>query len=115
MNTLARRSVLRRGGLLGAVLALDAVSPAPARTTPAASPRSFKAIDAALVEGVSRNDVAGVLAVAATPEGVVDEGAFGKANVATGAPMTADTVFWLLSMTKAFTRRPACSWSSRAD
>ncbi|TIU40282.1 MAG: beta-lactamase family protein, partial [Mesorhizobium sp.] len=47
--------------------------------------------------------VAGVIAVAATRKGMVYEGAFGKANVATGAPMTLDTVFWLLSMTKAFT------------
>ena len=63
----------------------------------------FKAIDAALRGGISKNDVAGVVAMAATPKGVVYEGAFGKANVATGAPMTVDTVFWLLSMTKAFT------------
>jgi hypothetical protein len=35
--------------------------------------------------------VAGVIAVAATPKGVVYEGAFGKANVATGAAMTLDT------------------------
>src|ERR1700676_2407952 len=34
---------------------------------------------------------------------MVYEGAFGKANAATSAPMTLDTVFWLLSMTKAFT------------
>jgi methyl acetate hydrolase len=89
--------------MLGAILALDAVSPALAGTTPAASSVRFKAIDAALRGGVSKNDVAGVVAMAATPKGVVYEGAFGKANVATGAPMTVDTVFWLLSMTKAFT------------
>ncbi len=89
--------------MLGAILALDTVSPALARTTPAGSSVRFKAIDAALRGGVSRNDVAGVIAVAATPKGMVYEGAFGKANVATGAPMTLDTVFWLLSMTKAFT------------
>ena len=103
MNHLTRRTMLQRGGMLGAVLALDAVSPALAETTPAGSSARFKAIDAALRGGVSRNDVAGVIAVAATPKGVVYEGAFGKANVATGAAMTLDTVFWLLSMTKAFT------------
>jgi methyl acetate hydrolase len=103
MNHLTRRTMLQRGGMLGAVLALDAVSPALAGTTPAGSSARFKAIDAALRGGVSRNDVAGVIAVAATPKGMVYEGAFGKANVATGAAMTLDTVFWLLSMTKAFT------------
>src|SRR3981081_1376695 len=102
MNHITRRTMLQRGGM-GAVLALDAVSPALAGTTPARSSARFKAIDAALRGGVSRNDVAGVIAVAATPKGVVYEGAFGKANVATGAAMTLDTVFWLLSMTKAFT------------
>src|SRR6202790_3155799 len=103
MNHLTRRTMLQRGGMLGAVLALDAVSPALAEKPPAGSSARFKAIDAALRGGVSRNDVAGVIAVAATPKGVVYEGAFGKANVATGAAMTLDTVFWLLSMTKAFT------------
>jgi len=103
MNHITRRTMLQRGGMLGAVLALDAVSPALAGTTPAGSSARFKAIDAALRGGVSKNDVAGVVAMAATPKGVVYEGAFGKANVATGAAMTLDTVFWLLSMTKAFT------------
>src|SRR3982074_830057 len=103
MNHLTRRTMLQRGGMLGAILALDTGSPALARTTPAGSSVRFKAIDATLRGGVSRNDVAGIIAVAATPKGMVYEGAFGKANVATGAPMTLDTVFWLLSMTKAFT------------
>ncbi|MFI0849692.1 serine hydrolase domain-containing protein [Mesorhizobium sp. IMUNJ23232] len=89
--------------MLGALLALDAVSPALAATRPTASLRSAGAIDAVLGGGVSRNDVAGVVAMAATNNGIVYEGTFGKSNVATGAPMTADTVFWLLSMTKAFT------------
>jgi uncharacterized protein (DUF1501 family) len=58
MNHLTRRTMLHRGGMLGAVLALDAVSPALAETTPAGSSARFKAIDAALRGGVSRNDVA---------------------------------------------------------
>ena len=103
MNHITRRTMLHRGTMLGAVLALDAVSPALAGTTPAASSVRFKAIDAALREGVSKNDVAGVVAMAATPKGIVYVGAFGEANVATGVPITVDTVFWLLSMTKAFT------------
>src|ERR1700676_3364561 len=63
MNHLTRRTMLQRGGMLGAVLALDAVSPALAETTPAGSSARFKAIDAALRGGVSRNDVAGVVAI----------------------------------------------------
>jgi methyl acetate hydrolase len=38
-----------------------------------------------------------------TRRGIVCEDSFGKANVATGSPMTPDLVFWLPSMTKAFT------------
>src|SRR3981081_4766937 len=98
MNHITRRTMLQRGGV-GVFVALDAVSPRLAGRPPAASSVRFKAIDAALRGGVSKNDVAGVVAMAATPKGVVYEGAFGKANVATGAGMTLDTVFWLLSMT----------------
>ncbi|MDT3379601.1 serine hydrolase domain-containing protein [Labrys neptuniae] len=103
MNPITRRTMLQRGSMLGPILALDAISPALAGTTPAVSSRRFKAIDAAMLDGVSRKDVAGVVAMAATPKGIVYEGTFGKANAETAAPMTTDTVFWLLSMTKAFT------------
>jgi CubicO group peptidase (beta-lactamase class C family) len=103
MNEMTRRTLLQRSGMLGAVLALDVVRPMPAGAVPAASSRRFKAIDADLTAGVSRNDVAGVVALAATRQGLIYEGAFGTANTKTGAPMTADTVFWLLSMTKALT------------
>ncbi|HLZ65354.1 MAG TPA: serine hydrolase domain-containing protein [Aliidongia sp.] len=103
MNEVTRRTLLQRGGMLGAILALDTVRPVPAGAVPATSSRRFKAIDAALAAGVSKNDVAGVVALAATPRELIYEGAFGTANTATGAPMKADTVFWLLSMTKAFT------------
>jgi CubicO group peptidase (beta-lactamase class C family) len=89
--------------LLGGLLALDTVSSVRAAPRPAAVFRNAGAIDAVLHGGVSRNEVAGVVAMAASRNGVVYEGTFGKSNVATGAPMAADTVFWLLSMTKAFT------------
>ncbi|HLI80341.1 MAG TPA: serine hydrolase domain-containing protein [Candidatus Binataceae bacterium] len=48
-------------------------------------------------------DVPGVVAAAATADGVIFEGAFGKRSLATGAPMTADTVVLIASMTKAVT------------
>lgn len=103
MNEMTRRKLLQRSGVLGAVLALDVAQPVPAHAAPAASSHRFNAIDIDLAAGVSRNDVAGVVALAATPKGLIYEGAFGTANSETGAPMTTDTVFWLLSMTKAFT------------
>jgi CubicO group peptidase (beta-lactamase class C family) len=48
-------------------------------------------------------DVAGVVAAAATADGIIYEGAFGKRDIATGVAMTTDTVVWIASMTKAVT------------
>jgi len=48
-------------------------------------------------------DIPGVAAAAATSDGVIFEGAFGTRDLATGAPMTPDTVVWIASMTKAVT------------
>jgi len=60
-----------------------------------------------LAEGLKRaadaGDVPGVIAAAATADGIVFEGAFGKRSLATGAPMAIDTVVWIASMTKAIT------------
>jgi methyl acetate hydrolase len=103
MNEITRRRVLEGGGLVGAVACLTAGRPALALARPQRGSRHFEAIEAALRNAVAANDVAGVVAVGADQDGVVYEGTFGKADVGTGAPMTADTVFWLLSMTKAFT------------
>ena len=48
-------------------------------------------------------DVPGVVAAVATADGVLYQGAFGTRDLATGAPMTTDTVVWIASMTKAIT------------
>jgi methyl acetate hydrolase len=48
-------------------------------------------------------DVPGVAAAAATTDGVIFEEGFGTRDLATGQPMTADTVVWIASMTKAVT------------
>ncbi len=60
-------------------------------------------IDGLLGAAVERGDVPGVVAVVVNREGVLYEGAFGKRNLTTGAPMTIDTVCWIASMTKAIT------------
>jgi methyl acetate hydrolase len=65
--------------------------------------RRFKSIDEALAQGVSNGTVAGVVALAADSRGLVYEAAYGKRDLAGAAGMTLDTVFWLLSMTKAIT------------
>ncbi len=64
-------------------------------------------IDRVLREAADRGDVPGVVAVAATREGAVYQGAFGKRALPDGAAMTPDTVFWIASMTKAVTSTAA--------
>ena|SRR3989442_14872467 len=63
----------------------------------------FNSIDEVLTQAVCNGTVAGVVALAADSRGVIYEGAYGKRDLAHPAGMTQDTVFWLLSMTKAIT------------
>jgi CubicO group peptidase (beta-lactamase class C family) len=62
-----------------------------------------RAIDAVLEAAVARGDVAGVVAMAANRDGVFYQGAAGVRAAGTTQAMTADTVFWIASMTKAIT------------
>ena len=64
-------------------------------------------IDEVLKSAVDRGDVPGVVAMAATHEGPIYQGAFGRRALPDGAAMTADTVFWIASMTKAVTSAAA--------
>jgi len=56
-----------------------------------------------LREAAEAGDIPGVAVAAATASGVIFEAAFGVRDVATGDPMTFDTVVWIASMTKAIT------------
>jgi CubicO group peptidase (beta-lactamase class C family) len=69
--------------------------------------RSITQIDEVLKTAVERGDVPGVVAMAATRERPVYQGAFGKRSLPNGPAMTADTVFWIASMTKAITSTAA--------
>jgi CubicO group peptidase (beta-lactamase class C family) len=60
-------------------------------------------IDAALSRAVETKEVPGVVAMAATDDGIIYEGAFGLRDLANGPAMTRDTVFRIASMTKAVT------------
>src|SRR5690242_6611138 len=64
-------------------------------------------IDRVLEEAVARGDVPGVVAMAADRSGMIYEGAFGRRALPDGAAMTADSVFWIASMTKAITSAAA--------
>jgi CubicO group peptidase (beta-lactamase class C family) len=69
--------------------------------------RELSRADQVLREAADAGAVPGVVAMAATREGPVYEGAFGRRALPTGAAMTADTVFWIASMTKAVTSTAA--------
>ena len=69
--------------------------------------REFSQADRVLRAAAEAAEVPGVVAVAATREGPVYQGAFGRRALPSGAPMTLDTVFWIASMTKAITSTAA--------
>ena len=66
-----------------------------------------KSIDEVLSRAAEAREVPGVVAVAATDQGVVYEGAFGQRELGKNAPMTLDAVVWIASMTKAMTATAA--------
>src|SRR5256714_2710298 len=69
--------------------------------------RSLPQIDRVLKAATDRGDVPGVVAMAATRDGPVYQGAFGRRALPDGPAMTADAVFWIASMTKAITSTAA--------
>ena len=60
-------------------------------------------IAAVLKQAADSGDVPGVVAAAATRDGPIFEGGYGKRALPSGEPMTPDTVVWIASMTKAVT------------
>jgi methyl acetate hydrolase len=67
------------------------------------SPQRASLIDAVLRDATAAREVPGVVAMAATDEGVLYEGAFGTRALDQGLAMTRDSVFRIASMTKAVT------------
>jgi methyl acetate hydrolase len=69
--------------------------------------RELPQIDQMLKAATDRGDIPGVVAMAATREGPAYQGAFGRRTLPDGPPMTADSLFWIASMTKAITSTAA--------
>ena len=74
-----------------------------------------QAIDHVLRQAVHAHDVPGVVAMAATDQGVMYEGAFGTRALGTDTAMTPDTVVWIASMTKAITSAAAMQLVERGQ
>jgi methyl acetate hydrolase len=64
-------------------------------------------VDQALRAAADAKQVPGVVAIAATDKEIIYEAAFGKRDLGKPEPMTADSVFWIASMTKAITATAA--------
>jgi methyl acetate hydrolase len=60
-------------------------------------------IDQVLRQKSDAKEIPGVVAVAATGSDIIYQGAFGKRDLSKDDAMTADSVFWIASMTKAIT------------
>src|ERR1700751_3181211 len=67
----------------------------------------FSQVDEVLGSAIYRGDVPGVVAMAATRDGVVYQVAFGRRALSDESAMSNDTVFWIASMTKAITSAAA--------
>jgi methyl acetate hydrolase len=65
--------------------------------------QSKSQIDEALRQKAAAREIPGVVAMAATPDEVIYQGAFGKRDLSRDVAMTPDSVFWIASMTKAIT------------
>jgi methyl acetate hydrolase len=94
----SRRDVLRTATALAAgssIAGLTGFRAEAADSDPALSP-SLGQVDQALRQAVNSRTVPGIVAIGANDRGIVYEGAFGPS-------ITADSVFWIASMTKAIT------------
>jgi methyl acetate hydrolase len=69
--------------------------------------RVMPQVDQVLRRAADSGEVPGVVATAATREGPIFQAAFGKRALPNGPAMTADSVFWIASMTKAITSTAA--------
>jgi methyl acetate hydrolase len=95
----SRRSVLRAATTLAAASSIAAISGSrsqAAESNPAARSSALGQVDQSLRQAVNDQTVGGVVAIGANDKGIVYEGAFGPS-------VTADSIFWIASMTKAIT------------
>ena len=68
---------------------------------------SASQIDQLLSQMTDSRKVPGIVAIAATGQETIYQGAFGKRDLSKDAAMTPDSVFWIASMTKAITAAAA--------
>ena len=101
----SRRDIVKTtAGLTAAgALGLRCATNARAQASSRPEPKTFSQIDSALRAAASAGEVPGVVALAATDQGILYEGIFGKRRLGDGPAMTRDTVFRVASMVKVIT------------
>jgi len=102
-----RRELLKSGAAMSATVSFAKYGITPSWSAAGAKKDGLNVVDEALRQAAETKEVPGVVAVAANSDGVIYEGAFGKRDLANGTDMTADSVFWIASMTKAVTATAA--------
>jgi methyl acetate hydrolase len=99
-HEMSRRDLLRTGA---AAMAASSLASRAVRPAFAASASGFAQAEEAIGQAVAAKQVPGVAVMAATDKGILYEKGFGTAAIGGSAPVTADTLFWIASMTKAVT------------
>jgi len=102
-----RRELLKSAAAMSAAVSFTKYGITPSWSAAGAKKDTFNVVDEVLRQAADTKEVPGVVAVAANSDGVIYEGAFGKRDLAKGTDMTADSVFWIASMTKALTATAA--------
>ncbi len=101
----SRRDIAKATLKIAVIGSLGVGRPAIARAEASARPAAgtFSDIDSMLHAATSAGEVPGVVALAATDNGIVYEGTFGRRRLPEGPAMTRDTVFRIASMVKLIT------------
>jgi methyl acetate hydrolase len=102
-----RRELLKSSAAMSAAVSFAKYGITPSWSAAGAKKDELNVVDEVLRQAAETKEVPGVVAVAANSDGVIYEGAFGKRDLANGTDMTADSVFWIASMTKALTATAA--------
>ena len=98
-----RRDVLKTASAAVAVSALAGATGRRAAADTKLASGAAASIDQALSQAVEAGRVPHVVAIGATDQGIVYEGAFGKHSMDGAIDVTPDSVYWIASMTKAIT------------
>src|SRR5215475_15104394 len=103
LTSITRSRQARHQACLRDAVTRRKIASLPKNTTGGDPMQSKAQIDQILRQKSDAQEIPGVVAVAANGHEMMYEGAFGKRDLSKDDPMTADSVFWIASMTKAIT------------